>query len=150
MANMKDVKPPEKLTERKVKVAKAWVNNELNERLPQSEFCKKYNLSTATLAKWKGEDIDFQNYVKALKGELISNDEVRAYQVAKQHIINRVNSDNPTEKEIQQFLEHFDYVVQYEKQKAMESLGINKYGEASNDARTLEQKRNVLLSRLKG
>ncbi len=144
-----EVKPPEQLNDRQITIAKEWVNNELNARLPQSEFCKNHNLSTATLAKLRKENIDFQNYVKALKGELISNDEVRAYQVAKQHIINRVNSDSPTEKEIQQFLEHFDYVVQYEKIKAMDALGINKAGESTSNNKSVEEKKTMLLNRLK-
>ncbi|WP_010530919.1 phBC6A51 family helix-turn-helix protein [Lentibacillus jeotgali] len=147
MGGMMNIEPPEKLTERQVKIAKAWVQNGLNNRLPQGEFVKKFNMSTATLSKWL-KNPDFSAYVQELKGELISSDELRAYDVVKKHILARVNSDNPTEKEINMYLEHFDYVVQYEKQKAMQRMGITEKGKPSDD-RTVEDKKASLLTRLK-
>lgn len=149
MANMEDVKPPVQLSDRQIDIAKALVNNELNEKLTQLDFCKKHSLSSATLSKWN-KDAIFSKYVMDLKGEVISQDEIQAYEIVKRHILARVNSNNPTEKDINLYLDNFQWVIKYMQQKEMEKLGINKNGKASNDARTLDEKRNVLLSRLKG
>lgn len=146
---MEEIKPPESLSERKIAIAKARVHNELNEGLNQEDFCRKYGLSTATLHKWMKE-VDFTRYIQDLKGEVISSDELKAYEVVKRHILERVNSANPSEKDINLYLDNFDYVVKYQQQIAMEKLGINKTGEASTDNRTVEQKKQTLLSRLKG
>ncbi|WP_163971816.1 phBC6A51 family helix-turn-helix protein [Oceanobacillus halotolerans] len=145
-----DVKVPPQLTERQAHIAREWVDNEMNTGLTINQFCSKHSLSSATFTKWKNTNIDFQTYCQALKGELISSDELRAYEVVKRHILERVNSANPTEKDINMFIENFDYVVKFQQAKAMQKLGINNKGEASTDTRTVEEKKASLLSRLKG
>lgn len=143
-----DVKPPEKLNDRQIKIAKAWMENEIGDRLPQSEFCKKHGLSTATLSKWKNENIHFQSYVQTLKGEAIPNDEVTAYHVIKRDILKRINSGNYTDAERDFYMNHFKHVIEYEKQKAMRELGINPDNPAGEDTRTVDEKKATLLSRL--
>lgn len=143
------VPAPEELSQRKKNIAVAYVNNELKEGLTVQEFCRKHGLSSATLTKWN-KDVVFTKYIQNLKGEAISSDELKAYEVVKQKILERVNSANPTEKDIQLFLDNFDYVVKYQQQKAMEKLGINKAGETTSDMKTIDEKKNRLLKRLKG
>ncbi|WP_200411246.1 phBC6A51 family helix-turn-helix protein [Virgibacillus salexigens] len=146
--DMDAVPVPTGLTERQQNIAKAWVDNELNDGLTVQEFCRKNSLSSATLSKWN-KDIDFSKYVQDLKGEVISSDEIRAYEVVKKHILERVNSANPSDKDIQMFTDHFQYVVKYEQHKAMEKLGIAPNGQPSRDNRTLQEKKEALFRRLK-
>jgi hypothetical protein len=51
-------------------------------------------------------------------------------------------------KEIELFNHHFSYVIEAERRKAMQELGIPLEGEKGNDTRTIEQKKKALLSRL--
>lgn len=146
---MDEVKAPDSLSERQIMIAKELVNNDLNEGLPQADFCRKHNLSTATLAKWN-KDIDFSKYIQDLKGEVISSDELKAYEVVKRHILERVNSANPSDKDIQMYIDNFQYVVKYQQQKQMEKLGIDvKTGKSTNPV-DIEERKKSLLHRLKG
>jgi hypothetical protein len=143
---MEAVPVPQSLSDRQIKVAKAWVQNEMNEGLNQSDFCRKLNLSTATLHKWL-KDIAFSKYVQDLKGQVISEDEILAYHAVKRHILQRVQKQNPTDKDIQLFTENFEYVIRHEQQKAMEKLGITPEGK-QDDSRSIEDKKAALLQRL--
>lgn len=146
--DINEVEAPKELSTRQINIARAIVENELKEGLTQQDFCRKHSMSSATLAKWR-KDVTFSGFVSDLKGEIISSSELQAYEVVKRHILQRVNSANPTDKDIQMFMENFDYVVKYEQQKAMEKLGINKQGENVSNTKSLAEKKAGLLQRLK-
>lgn len=147
MGDIKEIKPSEKLSHRQIKIAEAWVQNGLHERLSQEEFCRRYSLSTATLAKWKNINIDFQNYVNELKGSVITGDEITAFNVIKRDILKRINTGNYTDTEREFYMKHFKHVIDYENQKAMDKLGITASGELTT--KSVEQRKNILLQRLK-
>lgn len=140
---------PEGLKERQIKVAKEYViDKQTKEGFTIGDFCKDRNLSTATFYKWM-EDYKFNSYIQNLQGEFITDDERQAYQVVKKKIMQRATSKNASLKEIELFLETFDYVVQDENHKALEKLGINPNKQNGNtDTRTVEQKKQALLNRL--
>jgi len=142
---------PEGLKERQIKIAKQYViDKQTKEGFTVNGFCKDRNISTATFYKWM-DDYKFSSYINALQGEFITDDERQAYQIVKKRIMQMATSKNASLKELEMFMDAFDYVVQAEKIEAMKKLGINPNNQNANtDTRTVEQKKRILLNRLKG
>ncbi|MGP4071303.1 phBC6A51 family helix-turn-helix protein [Piscibacillus sp. B03] len=142
------IEPDSSLKERQIRLAKAFVKDTHELGLGVTDFTKKYNVSTKTWYEWL-KNPKFERYINDLKGHIISDDEKEAYHIVKKKIMANATKRDASPKEIEQFLDTFEYVVQAEKMEAMKKLGINPDTNNSSDARTLEQKKLGLLDRLK-
>ncbi|PAE06404.1 hypothetical protein CHI12_16650 [Terribacillus saccharophilus] len=146
---MNEVPVPAELKERQVTLAKAYVKDKHELGLGVTDFCSKYSVSTATWYKWL-DNPKFERYINELQGNIISDSEKEAYHIVKKKIMQMATKKDASVKEIELFNQHFSYVIESEKREAMQKLGITPEGEKGNDTRTLAEKKNVLLSRLKG
>ena len=142
---IKEIPIPNQLTDRQITIAQSYVIDRHEKGLTIAEFCDKHSLGTATLYKWQKENKEFNNYLNALQGNIIGDDEREAYQKVKRKIMELATAKNAGVKEIQLFTDHFQEVVQAEKREALRKLGISSDGNASSDVRTVEEKRQSYL-----
>lgn len=147
--DLNEVTVPGELNERQVTLAKAYVKDKHELGVGVSDFCSKYSVSTATWYKWL-DNPKFDRYINNLQGNIISDSEKEAYHIVKKKIMQMATKKDASVKEIELFNQHFSYVIEAEKRKAMKELGLTPEGEKGNANRTLAEKKNVLLSRLKG
>ncbi|VVM35293.1 phBC6A51 family helix-turn-helix protein [Terribacillus sp. AE2B 122] len=145
--DLNKVPVPAELKERQVTLAKAYVKDKHELGLGVSDFCSNYSVSTATWYKWL-DNPRFEGYINNLQGNIISDSEKEAYHIVKKKIMQMATKKDASVKEIDLFLDTFAYVVEAEKRKAMQELGITPEGDKGNDTRTIDQKKNALISRL--
>ncbi|OIJ12964.1 hypothetical protein BKP35_10415 [Anaerobacillus arseniciselenatis] len=140
---------PQKLSEQQVKLARQYVKASMQEGFTVAEFCKSNSISTASWYSWMNDEPAFKHYLNQLQDAVIPSDEKLAFQKIKQHILKIAEKQNPSIKEIELFTDTFSYVVEADKRERLEALGISEKGSPnSNDFRTLEERKNALLSRL--
>ncbi|WP_368298544.1 phBC6A51 family helix-turn-helix protein [Cytobacillus firmus] len=137
---------PVKLSPQKAQLARLFAKEKLLEGFTVSNFCSDNGISTKTWYEWM-EEADFKSYLNQVQSAIIPDDEREAFQQLKKHILKLPYKQNPTPKEIEMFMDVFGYVAEADKRERMEALGIS--DEKKPDIKTLEEKRNSLLSRLK-
>jgi len=147
---IKEIPIPDQLTPRQVTIAQSYVIDRHEKGLTIKEFCDKHSLGTASLYKWQRENDAFNQYVNALQGNIVGDDEREAYKKVKSKIMELATAKNAGVREIQLFTDHFQEVVEAEKREALQKLGISPDKGGTADTRTVEEKKAVLLSRLKG
>jgi cysteine synthase len=144
----KEIPVPNKLTEQQVNLAKAFVKERHETGISVADFCRNHGISTKTWYEWMKDEV-FESYLKALGGSIITDDEREAYQQVKKKIMQMATKPTASVREIELFLNTFSYVVEAEKQERMKELGIVPAHEKANE-KTIEEKKAILISRLKG
>ena len=147
--DIKEVIPPTTLSKEQVKFAQQFVKMRFVDGLSIADACKTLSSSTATFYRWK-EQPAFESYLKALESSMVADDEREAYRNVKAYILRKVNEANPSDKHIEMFMKHFEYVIEAENSRRMAELGITKTASGKQDFRTLDERKSILLSRLKG
>lgn len=142
----KEIIPPAVLNEKQIKVAQQFVKMRFD-GLSVEDACKAIPVSTATLYKWKAKQPVFASYMNALESSMVNEDEREAYKNVKAYIIRMVNVKNPSDKHVDMFMKHFEYVVNAENARRMAELGIIT---DTKDFKTVEERKASLLTRLKG
>lgn len=141
---MEKVRVPASLTDRQVKLAKKFVYERQEKGITVRQFCND-NISSKSWYDWK-EIPAFDQYLSDLSGSLITDDVVEAYGKVKKRILHLATKDTASIKELELFNDHFSGVIEYEKLKELERLGIS---DKRVDTKTTEEKRNSLIHRLK-
>ena len=147
--DIKEIPVPASLSEEQVRLAKAFVIDRHENNTPVAEFLAKHHKGKNTWYKWINENPVFASYLKAL-GNTVANDEEReSYQIVKRKIMENATKKDASPRDIELYLTHFEYVILAEKQERMRELGITPEHEKGNQ-KSFEERRNILLSRLKG
>lgn len=139
---------PFSVSEKQAHIAKKLVAERILGDFNVQDFCKNNALSTKTYYEWF-ENADFTSYVNQLQDAVIPADERNAYDKIKKHILKIAEKQNPSIKEIELFTETFSYVVEADKRERAEALGISE-NKKPLSAQSIEDKKSLLLSRLKG
>lgn len=140
---------PHTLSEKQVNIAKRYAQEYLLDGFTINDFCSDVGISTKTwYASSFLENPDFVDYLNAIKSAIIPQDEKLAYQELKKHILKLPYKQNITPKEIDMFLEVFGYVAEADKVERMQALGISEGGKKPLSAKSIEEKKASLLSRL--
>ncbi|QPC47363.1 phBC6A51 family helix-turn-helix protein [Mangrovibacillus cuniculi] len=142
------IKPPASLSVQQVELAKKFVKAKMLEGFTVGGFCKENRLSTSTWYEWQ-ESADFKKYMDEVQSAVIPSDERDAFQAMKKHILKLAYLQNPTPKQVELFMDTFEYVAEADKKERMKALGISDEAKGS-DEKTIEEKRKRLLTRLKG
>ncbi|KOS67117.1 hypothetical protein AEA09_14790 [Lysinibacillus contaminans] len=141
------IKPPLTLSEQQVNLVKKLVKGRMLEGFTVQNFCKENSISTKTFYEWQ-ESSDFTYYLNEIQNAVIPSDEKEAFQKLKKHILKIADKQNPSIKEIELFTNTFSYVVEQDKRDRMEALGMSGITKL-NTAKSLEEKKSLLLQRLK-
>lgn len=146
----KEIPVPSSLSSEQVNLAKAFVKERHEMGINIADFLSKHGKSSRTWYAWINENPVFESYLKALGGAIVSDDEREAYQVVKQKIMQMATKQSASVKEVELFLNTFSYVVEAEKQERMKELGIVPAHEKARTETTVEDRKALLLKRLKG
>lgn len=140
---------PSHLSERQISLAKQFVKSRMMDGFTIAKFCKENGISTKT---WYGfmEDEHFQYYLQEIQGAVIPTDEREAYEKIKKKIMEIADKQNPSVKEIELFTDTFAYVVEADKRERMDALGLTEEAVKASSFKTVDEKKALLLSRLKG
>lgn len=141
------IEPPSSLSEQQVHLAKQFVKKQMLDGFTVQAFCSENGISTKTFYEWK-ENPNFTFYLNEVSGAVIPEDEKDAFQKIKKHILKIAEKQNPSIKEIELFTETFSYVVENDKRERMEALGISDKKKPNASAKTVEERKSVLLGRL--
>ncbi|MFJ7727483.1 hypothetical protein ACIQXV_15130 [Neobacillus sp. NPDC097160] len=147
--NKNQIPVPSSLSPEQVNLAKAFVQERHTSGISVSDFLSKHGKSTKTWYEWQKDEV-FDSYLKALGGTIVSDDEREAFQIVKKKIMQMATKQSASVKEVELFLSTFQYVVEAEKQDRMKELGIQPAHEKARNERTVEDRKAVLLQRLKG
>ncbi|WP_347861550.1 phBC6A51 family helix-turn-helix protein [Salimicrobium sp. PL1-032A] len=145
------IEPPMKLTDQQVKLAKQYAYERLKEGFTIASFCSNNNLSSKTFYVWK-EQSEFMEYLNRVQDALLPEDAVQAYENVKKKVIEMANKGGATNlKEIKLFQETFPSVVESDRRKQLEELGLDQNGKAKqgNITKSPEEHKESLLRRLK-
>jgi hypothetical protein len=141
------IEVPYSLSEQQATLAKKLVKARMLDGFSIQSFCGENGISTKTYYAW--HDIpDFTYYLNQVSDCIIPADEKDAFQKIKKHILKIADKQSPSIKEIELFTDTFSYVVENDKRERMEALGISDGNNKPNTSKSLEEKRNSLLSRL--
>lgn len=147
--NKKEIPVPDSLSTEQVNLAKAFVAERYETGISVNDFITKHGKSTAT---WYGDKYMknpvFESYLKALGGAIVSDESWETYELVKKKIEKLATAEKAGVKEIQLYLQAFDFMVQADRQKQMSKLGIVPAHEKGTE-KTLEERKANLLSRLK-
>lgn len=139
---------PFSVSEKQAHIAKKLVAERVLGDFNVQDFCKNNALSTKTYYVWF-ENEGFASYVNQLQDAVIPADEREAYQKIKKHILKIADKPNPSLKEIEVFTSTFQYVVDADQRERAEALGLSE-NKKPLSAQSLDDKKSLLLSRLKG
>lgn len=145
----KEIPVPASLSSEQVNLAKAFVMERHQTGISISDFLSKHSKSTKSWYEWLKQP-EFESYLKALGGTIVSDDERQAYQIVKKKIMQMATKQSASVKEVELFLSTFSYVVESEKQERMKELGIVPAHEKTPTGKTVEDRKALLLQRLKG
>lgn len=145
----KSVPAPASLSPEQIRLAKLYIKERHETRITVGEFCSKYKKSTATWMEWKKLP-NFAGYLVSLGGSLVSEDSWKTYDIVRKKIEAMATAEKAGIKEIQLYLSVNDHIVQADRQRQMEALGINDKGINTTNTKTVEERKAVLLTRLKG
>ncbi|MBD7935927.1 hypothetical protein H9655_02705 [Cytobacillus sp. Sa5YUA1] len=145
---MKNVPVPTGLTDEQVKLAQAFVTERYTTGIKIADFCRKHNKSTETWYDWKKRPV-FESYLATLRRSLVTDSEWETHEKIKQKVKSMALSEKGGVREIELYTKLFEHVVEADRQRNMEELGIVSEHEKAQD-KTVEDKRNALLQRLKG
>lgn len=145
---MDSIPVPYSVNTQQAELAKKIVAERMMNTFNVQDFCKDNGISTKTYYVWF-ENEDFALYVNQLQDAVIPADEKSAYEKIKKHILKIAEKQNPSIKEIELFTETFSYVVDADKRERAEALGLSETRKPLS-AQSLDDKKSVLLARLKG
>ncbi|MBN9653616.1 hypothetical protein J0K78_04990 [Halobacillus sp. GSS1] len=146
------IEPPEKLTDQQVQLVKNFAQARMEEGFSIGSFCQNNSISTKTWYGWK-EDADFMEYLNQVQDSMLPEDAVKAYENIKKKVIELAGKQGSTSiKEVQLFNEMFPAVVESDRRKQLEELGLDVNGKEKKAGRTPtpEERKARLLSKLKG
>lgn len=145
---------PSSLNAKQTKIAQAYATEQMKSDFTIADFCSRQSISTKTFYgdNYKGNPI-FMKYVDALLHEAIPDDEMVAFRKMKRHLLKLAEKENPTTKEIQMFMDSFDYLREADKRQQMDRLGLTPNQTTSGSfgidtTLTTEQRKKNLMDRL--
>jgi len=145
---MESIPVPYSVNEQQAQLAKKIVAERMMNTFNVQDFCSSNGISTKTYYVWF-ENEGFASYVNQLQDAVIPADEREAYQKIKKHILKIADKPNPSLKEIEVFTSTFQYVVDADQRERAEALGLSE-NKKPLSAQSLDDKKSLLLSRLKG
>ncbi|MCA1024282.1 phBC6A51 family helix-turn-helix protein [Halobacillus litoralis] len=144
------IEQPEKLTDQQVQLAKNFAQARIQEGFSIGSWCSDVGISTKTWYGWK-EDADFMDYLNQVQDSMLPEDAVQAYENIKKKVIQLASKQGTTSiKEVQLFNEMFPAVVESDRRKQLEELGLNADGKEKGKERTpsVEERKANLLGKL--
>ncbi|MGK7380020.1 phBC6A51 family helix-turn-helix protein [Planococcus sp. 1R117A] len=138
---------PATLNDKQIELATSYARGKLMDGFTISEFCKNQGISTKTWYSYLEND-DFKQYLDAVMGSVVPDDERQAFAAMKKHVMKFAYKQNPTPKEIELFYQTFGYIAESDKRDQMEKLGLNEV-KTGSDFKTVEERKASLLSRLR-
>lgn len=139
---------PYSVSEKQAEIAKKIVKARLEGNLIVQDFCSANGISSKSYYKYF-ENEDFASYVNQLQDAVIPTDEREAWQKVKKQILKLADKPNLSIKELDVFMDVFSYVIESDKRERSEALGLTETKKPLT-AQTLDDKKAVLLTRLKG
>ncbi|WP_223700058.1 phBC6A51 family helix-turn-helix protein [Sutcliffiella deserti] len=150
--SINDIKIPNTLDEKMVKVAKFYVQNKLKDGFTKDAMFKELSISSKTFYVYL-ENPDFQRYVNEMDEILIPSDELEAVRKFKKKILKLAEKDNMTSNEMKHFSETFKHIIEADNRIQAEKLGLNITGGSGgskySDTTSIEERQRVILDRLK-
>jgi hypothetical protein len=146
-----DVPVPYGLNDRQVNIAQDYVVSRLQDGFTINDFVSKHNLSTKTFYAWKEQE-GFTSYIEGLNEVLIPSDVLSAVEKFRKRVMEFVEKETMTKEEMHQFHTMFKPVIDASNRMEAEKLGLNisAGSPASQSTKTLEERKAILLHRLKG
>jgi|SRR5699024_6411195 len=147
--NFDKVPVPDGLDSKQQERAIKYVTGTVLEGLTITETLEKYGISSGTMYNEHHlKNPVFENYIQRLTAECVSTDDIADFHIIAGKIKQNALKSGATRADYELYLKTYSWLEEYVKQTKMQELGINKGGMA--DTRTVEEKKAVLLSRLKG
>lgn len=144
-----DIEVPYGVTGEMVAVAKYYVTNKLKDGFTKEKMFKHFSMSSKTYYKWM-ENKDYKKYINEMEHILLPQDELEAVQKMKKKVMAFADKQSVSSAELKLFMDVFGYVVEADNRIQAEKLGISKDGNGSSTPKSVEEKKNLLLERLKG
>lgn len=142
------IEPPHTLSDRQVHLAKLFVKEQMLDGFTVQNFCSANSLSSKSWYSWI-DDADFKYYLNQIQDAVIPQDEKKAYEQMKKHLLKIPYMQNPSPKQIELFMDVFSYLADHDKKQKMESLGISNTNKTSS-SKSVEDRKNALIGRLTG
>ncbi|EKN71298.1 hypothetical protein BABA_02162 [Neobacillus bataviensis LMG 21833] len=145
-----DVPVPYGLDTKAVSIAQDLVVSRLQDGFTVADFCSRNSISTKTFYVYK-EKQEFNDYVEALNEILIPSDVLSAVDKFRLKVMQFVEKETMSKDEMNQFYTMFKSVIDASNRMEAERLGLNvSAGSTANQsAKSVEEKKAVLLARLK-
>lgn len=141
---------PQGLDSKQVERAKLFVEGTVIKGLTQTEFFKQYGISSGTIHNERHLKNPLWNkYVHNLTKEVIDGDDISDHLYIAEKIKNEAMKPNAGKQEYEMYLKAWGFMFDIMKQQKEKELGYVS-GTGSLDTRTVEEKKQSLLSRLKG
>ncbi|BDG37240.1 phBC6A51 family helix-turn-helix protein [Saccharococcus caldoxylosilyticus] len=149
--NFKKVEVPASLSEKQVKIAQAYAKGQFLDNFTIADFCKEQGISTKTFYsdEYKGNPV-FMDYVTKLINSIVPQEELEAYKQMKKHVLKLAYKENPSVKEILLFFDALNYLKELDQRQQMERLGLLNTHNTTGSNKTLDEKKAILVGRLKG
>lgn len=138
---------PGQLHDNDIALAKDYAAAQFESDFNIAGFCKKHGISTKTwYAKYKSDTV-FMDYVDRIVTNHISDDERKAYQKMKQHVLRFAYKDRPTISEMKLFFQTFEYLLKADEIEQKKRFGID--GDMVEPTTSIDEKKQQLLTRLR-
>jgi len=144
------VEIPQGLDEKQAERARLFVEGTVMKGLTQTDFCKSYGISSGTLHNERHlKNPIWNKYVHNLTKEVVNGDDVSDHLFIAEKIKNEAMKPNAGKQEYEMYLKAWGFMFDIMKQQKERELGFTD-GKMASDTKTVEEKKQSLLSRLKG
>lgn len=149
-ADLLKVEVPSGLDDKQAERARMYVEGTVIKGMVQKDFCTAYGISSATLHSERHLKNPLWNkYVHALTQEVVGGDDISDHLFIAEKIKNDAMKPNAGKQEYEMYLKAWGFMFDIMKQqKELEYKYDNKTGNI--DTRTVDEKKQTLLHRLKG
>lgn len=144
-----DVPVPAGVDEKMVAVAKDYVTTRLKEGFKMESLFARNNIAGKTYYKWL-KNAEYERYINEMADVLIPSDELQAVRKFRRKVMAYADKESLTAGEMKLFKDVFEPIIEADIRLQMTKLGLNNEGSGSDTPRSLSEKRNLLLQRLKG
>ncbi|TYS87504.1 phBC6A51 family helix-turn-helix protein [Rossellomorea aquimaris] len=144
-----DIEVPYGVTGEQVAVAKFYVTNKLKNGFTKEKMFKHFSMSSKTFYKWM-ENEAYQKYINEMAHILLPEDELQAVQKMKKKVMAFADKQSVSSAEMKMFMDVFGYVVEADNRIQAQKLGISKDGTGTSAPKSVDEKKQLLLQRLKG
>lgn len=141
---------PVGIDEKMVSVAKYYVTNKLKDGFTMQKMFTHFSMAGKTFYSWL-EKPEYQKYIDELMKVIIPDDELQAVRKFRKKVMAFADKQNLSSAEMKLFQDLFAPIIQADIKMQMEKLGLDTDKQStSSSAKTLEEKKAIILQRLKG